>query len=154
MKKEEIVSVLEKLFLEKEKNLTKTLEETRDSACGAPGSNISHSDTSKFQLSELALSLEKQTREANEALVSIRNTPVCQSSAVQVGSLVELEEKSSSKRTLYFVIPKGGGETVQVGDSSVTTITAAAPLARACVGKKENEEVSINGRTYIIRNLE
>jgi len=58
MDKKKIIEEYLKFLDEKVKNTEKSLKSVRKDAIDAPGSNVSHSDTSKFQLSNVALGIE------------------------------------------------------------------------------------------------
>lgn len=153
MDKTEVISAFVEAMSAKVNGLASSLEDTKKRAQDAPGSNTTHSDTSKFQLGNLSLSLDLQVQKAKEVLLSISGTPVHNDQVARVGSLIELSDKKTGETKLYFIVVKGGGETIVVDDIPITTIAVVAPLSRACVGKKEQDEISCNGRAYIIQGV-
>ncbi|MFY9493531.1 MAG: hypothetical protein WAP55_03595 [Minisyncoccia bacterium] len=154
MDKMKVISAFKEAMSAKVRDLASSLEDTKKRAQGAPGSNTTHSDTSKFQLGNLALSIDLQVQKAKEVLSAISGTPVHYDQAARVGSLIELFDKKIGQTNLYFMVVKGGGETVIVDGITITTIAVAAPLGRACVGKRKQDEISCNGRAYFIQNID
>ena len=151
--KKKVLKAFIKAQENKIQNLKNSLEMTRQHVIDAPGSNVSHSDTSKFQLSNVALGLDRQILEAKESLFYLRNIPIHQDPAIRVGSFIRLKERVSDSTTIYFLVDRGGGETVRVDELSVATLNIVTPLGRACLGKNDGDEVPYNKRVYVIENL-
>ena len=99
-------------------SLKNSLSETQRGAREAPGSNVTHSDTSKLRLSEVAFGLEKRVAEMNGALVSLRY-PIVSVSKVTIGALVGVKEMRSGEVSYYYVVRQAGGYTVEIEGTSV-----------------------------------
>ena len=154
MYKKAIVDALCAVFEEKVKSLRTSLESTREGARDAPGSNVSHSDTSKFQLSNVVLGLDGLIQELNQTIVVLRHMNVVHLDKVCVGALVTLRETTNGNTRIYFFVAHGGGEKVICDGEEISSIAMAAPLARACLNKKEGDEVVFNGKTYEVQSLQ
>ncbi|MEK7565169.1 MAG: hypothetical protein AAB501_02945 [Patescibacteria group bacterium] len=154
MDKSKVVSAFAQATSQNIANLVASLEDTRKRTQDAPGSNTTHSDTSKFQLGNLALSIEVQVQKARETLAYISSIPVHCEQIVQVGSVFELMDTKTEGIKIFFLVGIGGGETFSVDGIMIITTTFSSPLGRVCIGKKNDQEVSCNGRTYIIKNVE
>lgn len=153
-KKKVIVEALCAVFEGKIQTLRGTLEGTRQRARDAPGSNVSHSDTSKFQLSNEALGLDGQIQELGQVLASIRQMGIVPSDKVRVGALATLREADNGNLRTYFFVVRGGGEKVACDGEEISSIAMAAPFARACLNKEEGDEVIFNGKTYEVQSLQ
>lgn len=61
--------------------------------------------------------------------------------AIGVSALVELESKK--QRSVYFVVPAGGGHKCKLGDLQVLSTTPTSPLGEAIVGLTAGEEAEV-----------
>ncbi len=150
--KKMVVDSLISLFEEKIQKLTRSLEDIRERARDAPGSNVSHSDTSKSQLSDLAHSLEKQFEEPKEVLNFLKNLKVMDRESVVVGALFTLADKSGGYNH-YFLLPCGGGDLVAVNDEEVMAVSVASPLVGAVKGKKRGDEINFRSSALVVKNV-
>ena len=75
MRKEDVLTSLIKEQEKRVEDLEKSCAKTKQDAIDAPGSNVSHSDTTKFQLSNLVLGLERRLLEAKTALSLLKYFP-------------------------------------------------------------------------------
>lgn len=146
---EALVGIVEKQIAETQRSL----EKMRDRARDAPGSNVSHSDTSKFQLSNEALGLDGQIGKLNEILAYFHNMSLDSTTRGKEGALVTLVAQHSGERTIYFLVVKGGGERVCIEESGVTTLSLMAPLGRACRGVGAGDEVECNNKVYNVESV-
>ena len=134
-------------------NLKNSLSETQRGAREAPGSNVTHSDTSKSRLSDVALGLEKRVIEVNGALVSLRY-PVSHVSRVTIGALVGIRNLQGGGISYYYIVRQAGGHTITVDDISVTSISAGAPLCRNLMNKEEGDDIEYQGKELQIEFVE
>ena len=153
MKKMQVVEALVAVLTTKLESLEKSLESTRKQARDAPGSNVSHSDTSKFQLSNVALGLSGEVQTTREALTSLRSLPIERKmSACSLGTLVVLRSSDGEERH-HLLVAKGGGETAIIDDVAVASLSIGAPLGHACLRKELGDEIECNGKTYVIISI-
>ena len=71
-----------------------------------------------------------------------------------MGSLFELSDCKTGQTKLYFIVLKGGGETVVVEEKEIIMITAVSPLGRASVSSKKGDRIFCNGRVYLVNDIE
>jgi hypothetical protein len=148
--KNAVLSAFADLFSQKIQSLTQILEDTRKRAQAAPGSNVSHSDTSRFSISNIALGIEAQLNLAREALIYLNdlNDPHYEKEEISVGSLFVIIDKDSGKELTFMLLIKGGGEKISIGETEVVSITFGAPITKVFFGKKVGDYVLFNNRTY------
>lgn len=150
MEKAEVLRICIKTQEEKIKNLRQSLENTRQSAADAPGSNVSHSDTTKFQLSNLALGIQKRLTETNLALNQLRQIKPTASDSIFVGTLFTLKNIGDKKVSRYLLIPKDGGISFNVKGREIASMSIEAPLAQAVMGKQKGDKINFRGKVLEI----
>lgn len=143
-----IGAVIERLEADKE-GLKTRFRRVHEEIVDAPTPTQSHSDQTRFQLSQVAneidsafASKDEGIRDLKSLLVNLSDEDFASktSERVMLGSLVEAQHGSGSEER-YFVLPAGGG--IEVPDKAQTTIviTPAAPVAVALMGKVVGDEV-------------
>ena len=95
MKKEEVLEVCIEREKKRIEELEQSLEITRKDAIDAPGSNVSHSDTSKFQGSNLALGIQKRLEESKVVLNYFKSLPIVKKEVISVGAFFRLKDVST-----------------------------------------------------------
>ncbi len=149
--------VLQKL-IEKIKTKLEALVESRDKARemaeDSPGANQSHSDTSKFQLSNVQLGLESLRIDTKRTIVQLEQMPINVSDKVRLGAMFTIHEISGeSKDRTYFLVPAGGGEIITMGDINITAITPGTPIAKICLQKEDYDTVVFQDKEFKIINV-
>jgi len=154
LNKGEVVRVFVSMYKKKIEEIRESLESTRKCAVDAPGSNVSRSDTSKFQYSNLALGIEKRLREAEEILKLLNRmyeNSTSKSEVISIGSLVSLMNIDTREVIGYLLIGReGGGDSYLIGNVRVSLIYAKAPLAKMLNGRERGEEVEFLKKTFEI----
>lgn len=149
MKKKEVIDAVVKVFMDKVKQLNLTLQSTTDRARDAPGSNVSHSDTSKFQLSNLALGIKKQILAYQQIIGQLKSLSITPSVKIGIGSLFTLSDIESNEQKIFMMLSEGGGgEKIIVNEVEIITLSVTAPIARACFSKEINDEVRHKNNTF------
>jgi transcription elongation GreA/GreB family factor len=74
-----------------------------------------------------------------------KNPPSVIHNAVQLGSVVHAS-------TGYFYLLYSGGEVV-IDGKKVVTISPASPMAKAVFGKCQGDEVTVNGRSILLKQV-
>lgn len=147
-----------KLFVNKQEEkislLKYSLRSTQDYARDAPGSNISHSDTSKFQQSNLALGIQKRLIEAQETLAHLKFIKDDYEEKVRRGCLVTIKYIDMDDVHMYLIVLGEGGETIEYKSKKVTSITLNAPLAQAMLGKEVGDEIQFRNKKFEIIEIE
>lgn len=152
--KKKILEAFIKTQENKIQNLKNSLKTTRQDAIDAPGSNVSHSDTTKFQLSNLALGLEKKVREAEEALSLLKGISEDQNDTISAGSFFTLRDIKSGNYTHYFLIPQAGGERLDIDGEEVLSISEEAPLMGSVMGSKKGDKIEFRDKSLEVVDLQ
>jgi len=150
IRKEDVLNSLIKKQERMIEDLEKSYADTKQSAIDAPGSNVSHSDTTKFQLSNLVLGLERRVFEAKTALSLLRSLSIKTESVICVGSLFAVKNLSNKKNTIYLLVSAAGGEFFEVGGEEILSISKEAPIAEAVMGLKKGDKIEFRGKTLEI----
>lgn len=101
-------------------------------------------DTRGLEASYLAGAQSKRAGEIEELLAicnQLSGEDFPPSSPIQAGALVELDLNEKTKTV--FLLPKGGGMTLNLEGQSIQVITPASPLGQAIVGLREGETSQI-----------
>ena len=151
-----VIGAFVALFQENIERTKSSLEITRQNAVDAPGSNVSHSDTSKFQLSNLALGLEKRFNELTAIynLLSLYNTSKINKRGCG-GCLITLQNINTKENATYLLITReGGGDSLIVEEEKVIVVSIHAPIGKLLVGKEIGDEVLFQGKAFEIVDLQ
>jgi transcription elongation GreA/GreB family factor len=151
--KKDVLKVFIHEYEKKVEVLNLSLEANRKCARDAPGSNVSHSDTSKFQYSNLALGIEKRLTEANAILELLRNMSdnLTSNKKISGGSIVNLKNIDTEEIAVYLLIAReGGGDSVMVDGKKITAVYIRAPLGRVLCGKEKGDEIEFLKKTFEI----
>jgi transcription elongation GreA/GreB family factor len=62
---------------------------------------------------------------------------------VGVTALVTLEDDETGARTHYFLVPRGGGERLEVDGAVIRSLTPVSPLGRRLMGRGIGDEVEL-----------
>lgn len=115
-------------------------------------------DTRGLEASYLAEAQAKRVGELQEVLLLFKNMQLKEFSnqdAVALTTLVEVE--SSGKKSLLFILPKGGGQFILFASKSVQIITPSSPLGEALLGRKAGDVFEVENaqgsREYEILSL-
>jgi len=154
IKKEDVLASLIKEQEKRIEDSEKSYESTRQNAIDAPGSNVSHSDTTKFQLSNLVLGLERRILEAKTVLSLLKSLPIKAESIIRVGSLFTIRNLSSKANIIYLLVPVAGGEFFKVGDEEILSISVEAPLAEEVIGLERGDKIEFRGDTLEIIDVQ
>ena len=77
-------------------------------------------------------------------------------SPIALSALVTLEH--NGRRTLYFLVPVGGGERIEIGSRKVQTLATTSPLGAALLGLQQGDEAEVTTpqglRTYEVVSVE
>lgn len=154
MEKRKIIDEIIKVFTEKINDLNSSLEDTRDRARDAPGHNVSHSDTSKFQLSNLALGIESQILEYEQIVNQLKGLSPEPATQISIGSLFTLCNTKNNEKKIFIMLYQGGGEKITIGDVKIATLSVAAPIAQACLNKETDDEVKYGSNTFEVVEIQ
>jgi len=154
MKKKDVLVNLIKEQEKRVKDLEVSCAKTKQDAITAPGSNVSHSDTTKFQLSNLVLGLERRVFEAKTALSLLKSLPTEIEIIIRVGSLFTLKNLSNKKKINYLLVLTAGGECFEVGNEEILSISKDTPLAKEVMGMEKGDEIEFRGNTFKVIDVQ
>ena len=101
-------------------------------------------DTRGLEASYLAGAQSRRAMELEEVLALFRNLDLqtfTDQTPIASTALVELE--NDGKKTLYFMMPKGGGMTVTHAGNSVQVVTPISPLGEALLGRRVGDQIEL-----------
>jgi len=136
---------------------TGTYKAARVRAAEGESAMQSRYDTMRIEGSWVSDGLGQRIQELeNEVEKLLRIDVKTKREKVYLGSLVELEDEGESK-SYFFILPGGGGRSLESGDTNIKVITQNAPFAKAMIGKEVYDEVTfrIKGKekTYEITDM-
>lgn len=102
-------------------------------------------DTRGLEASYLAGAQAKRVADVEEQLFMYKHLEIKQftkDTPIAVTALVEVE--MNEKRSLVFIVPKGGGLFLKFEDKALQIITPSSPLGEALVGLKVGETAVID----------
>ncbi len=117
----------------------------------APGAMQSHSDTDKNLYGRQAagqreaVEAMERGRALTEILVLEPNTNVA------IGALVVVEDEKGTHR--YFLLPGGGGITIEDAEGPIVIVTPQTPLGLALLGKEKGDTVAIAARVLTVLEI-
>lgn len=121
-------------------DLLSSNKSVKERAIEAPGSNVSHSDTSKSQLQTLSFGLDQRISDARSELYALKEHKLTNMSVVALGSLIYLENVDNGGEKHYYVLPGNAGTSISTDKGDVTIITPKSPLFMAMKGKQADDE--------------
>ncbi len=154
LEKNKVLDIFIKTQENKIQNLKKSLETMRQGAIDAPGSNVSHSDTSKFQLSNLALGIESSLIDVQKALNSFIGVQQMDFQTVYAGCLLTIRDSENKITVNYLLIPEGGGDSFEVDGEKIMAISITAPLAQALIGASKGDKIKFRDKVFDIVDIQ
>lgn len=102
-------------------------------------------DTLGLEASYLATGQARRTAEIRQALLTYQQLIMRDydpARGIQISNLVTLEDEQGHQRML-FLGPQGAGLKIGEGEQMVTVITPRSPLGQLLIGKRVDDEVSL-----------
>ncbi|MCV9921865.1 GreA/GreB family elongation factor [Pseudomonas sp. BT-42-2] len=102
-------------------------------------------DTLGLEASYLATGQARRTAEIRQALLTYQRLIMRDydpAQGIQISNLVTLEDEQGNQRML-FLGPQGAGLKIGEGQQMVTVITPRSPLGQLLIGKRVDDEVSM-----------
>ena len=155
MKKRELIqSIVQQLEMELAV-LENAARAAHEAATHAESRAEDSHDTRGLEASYLAGAQAKRAAEIKRQIQLIQQLPVREFSAtdaIGLGACVELQSKG--KRSLFFLVPQGGGMQLPLGEQKVNLISSISPMGEELLGRKEGERIEVENpggiREYII----
>jgi len=145
MDKSEILDLLHAKLSEKIENLERLIAETRAANNETKSSMGDKYETSREMVQQEINNLQIQLNENVKARNSLQFINLNPHQNVGLGSLVETDKG-------FFYIAVSLGE-ISLKKQKIFLISPEGPLAKALNGKKNGEEISLNGNTQIIKKI-
>ena len=138
----------------KVKTTQESLESIQQIINDAPKPSESHSDTTRFQQSQLAsdtLNRLASLKKARMLADSILPEP---SNCLSAGALVLIQDRESGERDYYFVVPsQGGGESLLVDGLEIMTVFFRAPILAPIHEIKVGDTFKFRGKELILLEI-
>lgn len=102
-------------------------------------------DTRAIEAQYLARGLAERVETLRDAVTTMANLRLSvfgEDAAAAVSALVAVE--FDDEESLYFLVPVGGGEKLEVAGELVQTLTPSSPLGQALAGRREDESVVVD----------
>ncbi|MES2994913.1 MAG: hypothetical protein V4681_02700 [Patescibacteria group bacterium] len=118
-----------------------SLDDAESTARDAPGSNVTRSDQSREQYSNLALGLQQviaATKDALGFVQKIRLQPRT-TNIIRPGSLVRTSSPNSA--VSFLVIPFAQGDKLTIGHEEILVISPESPIGAQLIGKEVGDEL-------------
>ncbi len=135
------------------KRIEDSIKSSTREAIDSPGANVSHSDTNKFNISNVALSKQKPVIAYIIALTELRSLSVDVCETVIIGAVFQLQNLQTEESKFYYLIPSYGGEVIKHAEVEILTISKEAPLATLAAGKEEGDEFRFKDQQYEIKRV-
>lgn len=136
MNKQELLNIIKTKITDKIQNFENLITETRASSNDTKSSMGDKYETGREMLQQEINNLQRQLNESLNQLSVIQKISTEPSNKVQNGALVKTDKG-------IFYIAASVGEIIS-GNQKVMAISAESPLAKAMLGKKSEEEFTIN----------
>jgi Transcription elongation factor, GreA/GreB, C-term len=145
MDKQKLLQCVIETLAQREESTKQNLEITRQAAIDAPGAMQSHSDTTKWQMSQRAGAIGQSLLETQKGLGALKRLMNHLPSITRgsVYAIVEVENFADGSKTKYFLLPAGGGNTYEAEGEKITILNIGAPLARVFIGVVAGDEVEV-----------
>jgi transcription elongation GreA/GreB family factor len=133
------------------KHLSSELSITMQAAQNAHQAATDDQSVAETQYDTLAIEAgylaEGQARRAQELQFSIQSLKeliiVGSSSAVRIGSLVQLVQ-DQEKQHWFFIAPAAAGFRTKIAGNDITVVTPYAPMGKALLKKRIDDEITLN----------
>jgi transcription elongation GreA/GreB family factor len=105
-------------------------------------------DTRATEASYVARGQAERVHELEKTLAKLSSVSVKdfgKSTAIEASAIVEIEHGAPAKKTMYFVVPAGGGVRLRAGGFEVLSLATTSPLGGAILGLAEGDEAEVEG---------
>jgi len=150
MKKESVLRVYIEYLEKKVRKTEEALNAIYEGIDSAPTPSQSHSDTTRSQQSRVAsetatrLSSLKTTRASMAFMQSKKST------TPEIGALIVVEDVGFKDKEYYFVVPDGGGESIEFEGTEILFVSTRAPILEALSKIKTGDFFEFRGRRLVL----
>lgn len=117
-----------------------SLEETHSLINESPSANQSHSDTSRYQLTNVAQGQESRLIEIKETAQILKNLDLSSQDMIAVGTVFALRENDIEIK-YYFMFPKAQGDHIEIDGLIITAVSFQSPIGISVLGKKRGDKL-------------
>ncbi len=152
--KENILDVVLSQIAKQKKSINDSISRCKSEIDDAPGPMVSHSDTTRYQVSQQVFNLLDHLEKLEQAEKILKESAGQNNSGIiSLGSIAELDV--DGKNIFVFIVPDGAGGMSTNGDIKISIISERSPMATSIIGKKVGDESSfkVNGKEKKIRIL-
>ena len=111
-------------------------------------------DTRGLEASYLAGAQAERVRDLKETLTVVSNLIVRKFNNDDKIAITALVEVHCDRKTNWvFLLPKGGGQNITLQGQNIKVITPESPLGHLLIGKKQDDEFTLNGKIYSISSV-
>ena len=153
MNKQKVIEVYLNYLDRKIKDTENALESLYEGIDTAPGPSQSHSDTTRFQQSRVALETEGRLSSLKGTRAVATLIPSVKLSSPIVGALIEIEDLGFGETEYYFVVPWQGGESFLLDNTEVMSVSPQAPILDAVANAKEGDIFEFRGRRLKLASI-
>jgi len=153
-KKGKILDIVLDQISKQKKSIKDSITRCQNEIDEAPGPMVSHSDTTRYQVSQLVFNLSDHLAKLEQAEKIMRESSAQNNNkALSVGSIAELDV--DGKRIFIFIVPNGVGGLTIDGDIKISIVSERSPMAVSIIGKKVGDLsfFKINGKEKKIKIL-
>lgn len=159
MRKTDLLEVVLQSLLTHKQRSEYVLGQTHRAIDESPGPSQSHSDTTRFQTTEVVKEMAKAAEGQSKTIAILgyfKTDPALSrhSEAIELGALARVDFGGIVED--YFVLPDGAGTSVEFENVEVCVVTPASPLGQSLLGKRMGDEFDFvaNNRSTRIKVLE
>ena len=145
-KKEQIFDVVLTQIAKQKESLKNSIAGCQNEIDEAPGPMVSHSDTTRYQVSQLVFNLSDNLEKLEKAEKILQESAIKDNGGIiAIGSVAELDV--DGRNTFIFIVPDGAGGLIIDGDIKISIVSEKSPMAKVILGKKMGDGASfkING---------
>lgn len=152
--KKSIIAAYADLLSQKTQNLKQEVASLQQRTREAPTSAETHSDTSRMQLGELALTTEARLHAIEKQSVDAQLMTERKSEKIEIGTLFRIKNLKSGEEATYFVVPTEGGDELNVKGTLVTCVSMTAPLVKEFLVIKQGQTIDFRNQKYQLIEVE
>lgn len=144
--KQKVIGAYFDYLYKKIKSTENVLESLYRGIDSAPGPSQSHSDTTRFQQSRIAIETEKRLSSLKKMRASATTISPTKSSSPEIGALIVIKDNDSEEEEYCFVVSEGGGESLIVGETEILFVSIQAPILEAISKATLGDSFEFRGR--------
>lgn len=146
MNKQDVLTAYLDFLDKKIQEVKANLESIYSDIDASPTPSESHSDTTRSQLSQVALEISARLsslQNTRARAISISSSPLIHPA---IGALIAVEDNHTKKKVYYFVVHGVGGASLLVDNSNVFFVSINAPILNPIFKIKVGDTFEFMGR--------